>query len=131
MEFISFFCDDAQTGADGKLDATGIYNELYARSFPARQDRLCLVCVVQWQCEDDGRKQFTIDLNDPSGTSIFTVDGYTDITSRPRSRPPARTHLVLPMTNVVFPEPGVYRTMVELDGTTSSGAALYLTHTDE
>ncbi|MCZ6771118.1 MAG: hypothetical protein O7G83_03895, partial [Proteobacteria bacterium] len=75
MNVALFFCESAETVANGKLDLRGIYNELYAPSFPARQDHLMLAGIVEWDHEDHGKQPFKIDLLDPDGTEIFTIDG--------------------------------------------------------
>ena len=46
MELSAFICDDARVTHDGRLDLAGVFNELYAPAFPARQTRLVLVAHV-------------------------------------------------------------------------------------
>ncbi len=48
MEAVFLFCADAGTGPDGKLSIHGIFNELNAPDFPALQDRIVLVGIVEW-----------------------------------------------------------------------------------
>ena len=40
MEAVFLFCRDAGTGPDGKMDIHGVFNELLAPDFPAKQDRM-------------------------------------------------------------------------------------------
>ena len=47
MEAVFLFCADAQAGPDGKLDIHGVFNELHAPAFPARQDQMVLVGIVE------------------------------------------------------------------------------------
>jgi hypothetical protein len=123
---LALLCDHAGTSADGKLDIQGVFNDLYAPGFPAKQDYMVLVLAVEWDHADQGRYQFRVDLVGPHGGPVLTVDGYTDVDSRPRDRPPPRTRLVLPLEDVVFAEPGRYTFKVRLKGADHPGPALYL-----
>lgn len=126
MEISALFCDRATARENGKLDIEGVFNELYAPGFPAKQDTMTFVGVVQWEHEDGGRHPFRVDLDHPDGHPIFTVDGHTDVESRPGSRAPAKTYLILPFEKVVFTSPGRYRVRAEIDGSTFDGPSLYL-----
>ena len=121
----AFFCDDAASEG-GKLHIQGVFDELVAEGFPARHDRLVLCALLYWTHGEAGRKPFIVDLLDPAGQSIFTVEGHTDVVARPPDRAPARTHLVMPLERVVFPEAGRYRTRFMIDGEEMYGPDLYL-----
>lgn len=127
---LGLVCDDARTTDEGKLDVHGIFNDLYAPGFPARQDRMVLVLAVEWDREDDGRFQFRVDLKGPDGKPSLTVDGHTEVDRRPPDRPPPRTRLVMPLEDVVFPHPGAYRFEVRMKGQTFSGPSLHLMERD-
>lgn len=123
-------CDDARTTPDGKLDVEGMFNDLYAPGFPAKQDRMVLVLVVEWDRDDHGRFQFRVDLNGPDGRPSLTVDGHTEVDRRPPDRPPARTRLIMPLEEVIFPRPGPYRFEARMKGRTFPGPTLHLVERD-
>jgi hypothetical protein len=126
LEAVFLFCANAAAGSDGKLDIHGIFNELYAPDFPARQDRIVLAGIIEWPRDVQGRIPFTIDLVDPQGLSIFTIEGHTDVGVRTAAQAPAKTQVVFPMENVMFPAPGRYRIRVNIDGTEISGPSMHL-----
>ncbi len=126
MEAVFLFCTDAGTEPDGKLSIHGIFNELRARDFPARQDRMVLVGIVEWQRDLQGRIPFTVHLTDPEELVIFAVEGHTDVEIRPPSKAPAKTHLILPLKNVMFPAPGHYRIRININGTELPGPSMHL-----
>ncbi|MDX1403196.1 MAG: hypothetical protein R3192_01600 [Woeseiaceae bacterium] len=126
MQAAFLFCSDANARPDGKLDIQGVFNELYANDFPARQQRLVLVGVVEWPRELDGRIPFAVDLVDAAGLAIFSIEGHTEVDARPKSRAPAKTHFVLPMDNVMFPSPGCYRARINLHGKDVPGPTMHL-----
>ncbi len=126
MEAVFLFCENAGVGPDGKLSIHGIFNELRAPDFPALQDRMVLVGIVEWQRDLEGRIPFAVDLNDPDGVSIFLIEGHTDVEARPLSKAPAKTQLILPLKNVMFPVPGHYRVRININGSELSGPSMHL-----
>lgn len=126
MEITALFCNQAATGAHGTLDIHGVLNELYAPGFPARQDRMFLVALIEWERTDHGRYPFLLELLGPDGAAVLSIDGHTDVDARPGHRAPARTELVLPLDNVVFPVPGRYRVRATIGEQKIDGPTLYL-----
>lgn len=126
MKAVFLFCADAEAGADGRLNIHGVFNELFAPAFPARQDHMVLAGIVEWQREVLGRIPFKMDLNDPEGMSIFTIDGHTEVESRPPSRAPAKTQFILPLTNIMFPVPGSYQMQIDFNGNEIGGPSMHL-----
>jgi len=124
--FFMVFCENAATSPDGKLNIEGIYNELYAPGFPAKQDRLVLAGVLEWQRDTSGVQPFTVHLIDPIEKPIFTVKGQTDVDARVDDRAPAKTHLILPLDNLVFMNPGQYGIVLELGDDELCGPSLHL-----
>ncbi|HUE96182.1 MAG TPA: hypothetical protein VMN39_05960 [Longimicrobiaceae bacterium] len=106
-------CEHAEARADGRLDVHGVFHQLYAPGFPAKQDRMVLAIAVEWNAEGEGRREFRIDLVDPSESPCLTISGHTDISPHTRGEPPPQTRLILPMEEVVFPQAGTY--LFELD----------------
>ncbi len=108
MELIlAVACEEARARPDGRLDLVGVFDELSAPGFPARQDALTVVFVMEWPPEQEGRQDFRADLLHSDGTRVVTIQGHTDVTSGDRRRP--RTQLIMPMKDIIFPQAGEYR----------------------
>lgn len=122
----SAICDAAGAAQSGKLDIQGVFHDLYAPGFPAKQDKMMLVLVVEWDREDQGRYTFRVDVEGPDGKPTISVDGYSDVQPRPSDRPAARTRLLMPLEEVIFPTPGAYEFKVKLKGKVFDGPTLYL-----
>src|SRR5690625_7898202 len=91
MELIlAVACDDARVRPDGKLDIEGVFNELYAPGFPAKQDRMTVVFIIEWGRDESGRIPLRADLVDEDGQKSFTIQGHTDVEPRPADRAPAQ-----------------------------------------
>ncbi|MEZ4416968.1 MAG: hypothetical protein R3E10_14550 [Gemmatimonadota bacterium] len=122
---LALVCDDARTDEQGRLDVQGVFNDLYAPGFPA-QHTMTLVVAIEWERSDQGRFTFRVDMEDPDGQPALTVEGHTDVDARTADGPPARTRLVMPLENVVFPKPGAYRFRIRVKGRTYDGPSLHL-----
>ena len=122
----SAICEDARPTPEGRLDVHGVYHDLSAPGFPARQDHLVLVLVIEWGREDHGRYLFKADLEDADGNVSLTVEGETEVHRSLPGRPPARSQLIMPIENVVFPRPGQYTFRVKVKGNALGGPSLYL-----
>jgi hypothetical protein len=119
-------CEDARPTPDGRLDVHGVYHDLAAPGFPARQDRLVLVLVIEWERADQGRYLFKADLEDAEGNVSLTVEGETEVHRPSPSSPPARSQLIMPLDRIVFPRAGQYGFKVKVKGHTFEGPSLYL-----
>jgi Family of unknown function (DUF6941) len=109
MELSAFICTDARVTHEGRLDLLGVFNELFAPAFPARHGRLVLAAMLVWDAGEQGRVDFRVDLRGADGTSVYTVDGHTEVMERAPPAPPPKTQLVLPLHDVLFPNAGRYR----------------------
>jgi|TARA_Y100000310_G_C20684529_1_gene818107 hypothetical protein len=125
-DFFLVFCERAVTGSDGKLNIEGIYNELYAPDFPAKQEALVLSGTLEWRRETEGMQPFTVHLLDPHDKPIFTIEGQTEVDARSEARAPAKTHLIFPLENLVFVNPGRYRIVVLVSDGELAGPSLHL-----
>lgn len=123
---LALLCEDASQNSQGRLDIHGVLNDLSAPGFPARQDRMVLVLVIEWGAEDEGRYALRVDLLSPDGKPNVTVNGHTDVDRRGPGRPPARTQLVMPLESIIFPVPGPYRFVVKAKGQQMEGPTLHL-----
>ena len=122
---LALVCDHADQTPEGKLDLKGVFNDLAAPGFPAKHD-MFLVLVVEWDRSDQGRYEFQVDLLDPSTKSSMTIRGHSDVDRRDPGRPPARTRIIMPLRDVIFPEAGQYRFRIQVKGRTHEGPSLFL-----
>lgn len=123
---LSLACDDAEARPDGKLDIHGVFNELNAPGFPAAQDRMTVVFVMEWERDVRGSVPFRADLVDEQGQKVLTIQGHTEVHAPAASGAPATTRLVMPLERVVFPHPGAYRFVLSARGREVEGIPLHL-----
>jgi hypothetical protein len=102
-------CESARERPDGRLDLTGIFNDLSAPGFPAMQERMTVVFVVEWEPDESGELPLRADMIDEGGRKLLTIQGHTDVEPRSTDRAPPQTRLIMPLEKVVFPKAGRYR----------------------
>ena len=122
----SAICDDARLTPEGKIDLHGVYSDLSAPGFPAQQERLVLVLILEWAASDEGRYLFKADLEDEEGNISLTVEGETEVRAQAPGHPPSRSQLIMPMEGVVFPHAGQYTFRVKVKGQTLQGPGVFL-----
>jgi hypothetical protein len=127
----SAICNDARATPDGKMDLHGVYSDLSAPGFPAQQDKLVLVLVLEWAPSDEGRFLFKADLEDDEGNISLTVEGETEVRAPAPGHPPSRSQLIMPMEGVVFPHAGQYTFRLKVKGQTLQGPGVFLIEADE
>lgn len=123
---LALACDEARVREDGKLDVTGIFNELGAPGFPAAQDRMTVVFVFEWAAGEHGPQPLRADLIDDDDQMILTIQGQTEVDLRGPDQPPAQTRLILPLENVIFPHPGRYRFRLKAGTGTTEALPLFV-----
>jgi len=112
------FCEHAHLRPDGKLDVHGAFNDLAAPGFPAQQDEMVLVVALEWDREDFGRFHFKVELTGDGPRPCFTINGETEVTAPGPDGRPARSYLIMPLEDIVFPAPGAYRLELGIEGRT-------------
>ncbi|MFP4623595.1 MAG: DUF6941 family protein [Gemmatimonadota bacterium] len=112
---LSLACEDARARPDGRLDFVGVFDDLQAPGFPAAQDRMTVVFVMEWSAEQRGRQEFTADLLDADDQKVLTIQGHTDVPATASGSPP-KTRLIMPLERVVFPHAGEYRFVLSAAG---------------
>ena len=127
----SAICDDARPTPEGKIDLHGVYSDLSAPGFPAQQDKLVLVLVLEWAPPDEGRYLFKADLEDDDGNISLTVEGETEVRAQAPGHPPSRSQLIMPLEEVIFPHPGQYTFRVKVKGQTLPGPGVFLIEVPE
>jgi hypothetical protein len=123
---LALTCDGARERPDGKLDIQGIFNELNAPGFPAMQERMTAVFIVEWSDEEAGEQPLRADLVDEKGQRVLTIQGHTQVSARGPDRAPAQTRLVMPLQRVVFPQPGRYTFELVAAGDTVAACSVFV-----
>jgi hypothetical protein len=123
---LSAVCESARERPDGRLDLSGIFNELSAPGFPAMQDRMTVVFIVEWEQGEVGELPLRADMIDEGGRKLLTIQGHTDVDARSPDRSPPQTRLIMPLEKVVFPKPGRYRFELVAGGDAADACSFFV-----
>lgn len=120
-------CEHAREREDGRIDLIGVFHQLHAPGFPAMQDHMTAVFVIEWAPDEVGEQPLRADLIGPQRRRILTIEGQTEVVTATTGAPP-QTRLILPLDQVVFPEPGDYVFELLAAGDVVSLNPLHLLH---
>jgi hypothetical protein len=123
---LSLICEEVRERQDGRMDIMGVFNELGAPGFPAAQDRMTVVIIVEWSPGEEGEQPIRADLVDEAGDQLLTIQGHTDVEQRDPKGAPPQTRLVLPLEEVVFPHGGQYHFQLKVGDAVVPAASLFL-----
>jgi hypothetical protein len=123
---LSAVCESARERPDGKLDLVGVFDELSAPGFPAMQEWMTAVFLIEWDEDETGRQPLRADLLDEAGGKVLTIQGHAEVSARPGSRVPARSQLVMPLQRVGFRTAGRYRFELVAGGQVADGCSFYV-----
>src|SRR4051794_16481775 len=104
----ALLCENAAERPDGRLDVHGVFHQLYAPGFPAQQDQITLALALEWEPDERGRIEFSIELIDPGRAPALSIPGHTEGGEQQPFQGPPQTRLVMPLEDVVFPAEGSY-----------------------
>jgi hypothetical protein len=133
----SYVCEFARSRPDGRVDAEGIFHELRAPAFPARQGELVLVASVEWSPRERGTIPFAIDILDPagrrylrdgSGELVSIAEGTTEVNDFGPEHGPPHTSFILPIQKLPFDRAGAHQFVLKIAGNQVKLARLHLVH---
>ena len=126
---LAVVCEAARERGDGRLDIIGVFDELHAPAFPAVQERMTIVFVMEWSASETGDQPFRANLVHSTGRKILGIEGHTVV--HPAGRGRAMTKLVQQLDKVVFPAAGDYHFELVAGGDVTEVAGIRLTETPE
>jgi hypothetical protein len=116
MELKLFLAADyANITREGKLNVMGIFDNIYAPSFPVRHSSMHLVIKLIAELGEPGQpRDFSVKLLDEDANQVFDLSGKLQIPVGERGRVP-EVNLVLALNDVIFPKPGPYAMVLFID----------------
>jgi hypothetical protein len=109
---ISFAClaDHATVDAIGKLTISGVFDRIMANAFPVAHRSMFLVCRVQLEYGDSGKKiPIRLRILDEDNKMAAELTGEMQTA---QAIPPGRfvgMNLILQLNDLIFPKPGRYK----------------------
>lgn len=122
--------DYANITREGKLNVMGIFNDIFAHSFPARHSSMHLVSILGAELGEYGQtRDFTVRLLDADGNPIFDLSGQFQVPRGGQGRKP-KVNLILELKDIVFPNEGIFQFVLLVDKDQKDELSLYVNKLD-
>ncbi len=103
-------CDQVITDQSGKNTLIGLFSNIYADNFPARHSKMTLFCA--WLNNGRmGTNTLKVIFIDPSGKEVLNIKPSIEFKDKK-----VITYAILNFEGIVFPQKGVYKIEVYLEG---------------
>ncbi len=114
---LGVIADYANVSREGKLNIVGIFDTIYAQTFPCLHSQLMVILKIEADLNDSTAAERTFDLTlvDEHSQEILALNGHFNFkNSLPGELPSASSQLTL--QNLIFKEPGNYSFKLSIDG---------------
>jgi len=131
MQLTLFLAADyANITREGKLNVMGIFNDIYAQTFPARHSSMHLVAKLGAELGEYGQaRDFTVKLLDADANPIFDLSGQFQVPPGGQGRKP-EVNLILELKDLIFPKEGMYQFVLLVDKDHKGELSLYVSKLD-
>jgi hypothetical protein len=121
---IALLADAANVSREGKLNILGVFDAIYARSFPTTHPQMQLVLRFEAAPTESGAtRSVEVRLVAPDGRVLFRVPGALAI-QRGEAGEATRIDRLFSLSNVGFDQPGRYAIEVAVDGELAAAVPL-------
>ncbi len=121
---LALLADGANVSREGKLNLLGIFDTLFARSFPTTHPQMQLVIRFEAAAQEAGStRQVEIQLVAGDGSILFRLPGALAVQQHGLGDAIRMDH-VLTLNHVQFERPGRYRFDVLVDGRVAAAVPL-------
>ena len=113
---LAVLADYSNVSAEGKLNVLGIFDAIYASTFPVTHPMMHLVMSFEFHlAEESIEKPLEIQLRDEDGKKLLGLSGtITPKGGRPGE--PTKTNHVVAVNNIKFDKPGTYQFSILVGG---------------
>jgi hypothetical protein len=123
--------DYANISEDKKLNIMGIFTEINAFQFPVRQPSMHLVLSMTPELGEYGdTRTLAIRLFDPDGNELMNISLPCQLPKPEHGRMPI-VNFVLNLRDLIFPKPGPYGFVVQLDKDRKDQILLYVNQLEQ
>lgn len=108
--------DSANFSREGKLNVTGIFDRISAKTFPAAHMAAVLVLQIEAHRGETGSHEVRVAFVDGDGALILESRGLLEIERAPDEITTIRGQNILPFQVIPLPAPGDYSFDIFIDG---------------
>lgn len=107
----AFLADHVTQAGGGKISASGIFDKIYSRDFPAKHRDMVLVARLEGTQAEKGEHQLTIELRDSKGNTSATLNPKISFDSKSKE-PIITAGLIVQFQDIVFQKPDRYEIVI-------------------
>ena len=112
---LALLADGANISREGKLNVFGIFDTIFARSFPSTHPQMQLVLRFELDADEAGRRDVEVQFVAADGRVLFRLPGAVSVQQRVAGDRTRMDH-ILTLNNVQLEHAGRYRFNVVVDG---------------
>lgn len=117
---LALLADFANKSVDGKLNILGVFDTIYAESYPAIHPEMKLVIRFEMHpVETEETKKIQIQLRNDRGAKLFEVGADMEVQVRPEARPTGEmvtADSILSLSGFRIEQPGTYEFVILVNG---------------
>jgi len=114
---LALLADGANVSREGKLNLLGVFDTIFARSFPTTHPQMQLVLRFEAEAsEAGGRREVEVRFVAADGRVVFRLPGAVMVQQHHGAGDRVRMDQILMLNNVQLEAPGRYHFQVVLDG---------------
>jgi hypothetical protein len=108
----AFLADSVSVDVNGKLNAMGIFERIFARKFPALHREMVLVARFEGTVADKGTHKITVEIRDGDANPLGSREQTIELKSLPGIHGNVVGGLVLRLRDFVFKRAGQYEVVI-------------------
>src|SRR5262245_48714476 len=117
---MALLADAANVSREGKLNVLGVFDTIYARTFPVAHPQMQLVLRLEGDATDAGTtRRLEVQLVAPDGAVLARLPVAMNV-PQPETGERVRPDHILTFANLAFAQPGRYALRVVLDDGTET-----------
>ena len=102
----------ASLDSDGKISANGIYDILFATSFPILCPTAYLVLSIEGTLTEEGKHKISVELRDEQANKLQEITQAIEIGKMKIKINMVRADIVLKFQGLIFTKPGAYEFVI-------------------
>ncbi|MBI1805349.1 MAG: hypothetical protein HY033_11575 [Ignavibacteriae bacterium] len=112
----SFLADTVTVDASGKLNAIGIFDNIFAAQFPSIHRDMTLVINLEGTVAEKGEHDLSVELRDDKANRLAAFDQKINIQNAAITKGSLRANVIFKLQDLPFQRHGQYEFVFFIDG---------------
>ena len=108
----AFLADTVTLDAGGKINAIGIFENVFAQNFPSVHRDMCLVANLEGSINERGEHKISVEFRDSDSNKLASIDQNIVLGNPKITHGTLRAGVVIKLQDLLFPRAGQYEFVV-------------------